>query len=93
MNIDQTYKKRVRIQGKPGDTKGYQIHVYDLESGEELANVYRVHIMLDVDKESVAYVAFREPHPNNPNEMAYGVATTPNPQIDDVTAIEMGGYA
>jgi hypothetical protein len=47
MNIDATYKRAVRIIGKPGDTHGINVYIYDATSGEALTNVKTARIHLE----------------------------------------------
>lgn len=50
MDIDESYNKRVRIIGKPGETKGFMMEVQDYETGAIINNIYRVAIVLDPNR-------------------------------------------
>lgn len=46
MLIDETYKGRIRIEGKLDDLCGYKLTVHDIETGEMIENVAAVTIFL-----------------------------------------------
>lgn len=58
MDIDESYNKRVRIIGKPGETKGFMMEVQDYETGENINNIYRVAIVLDPNRMNSAELQY-----------------------------------
>jgi len=79
LHIDESYTGRVRIIGKPGETSGRLLHVYDIETGEEIINVCRAVLILDASKESTAALRFY-----NHNDKCIAVKDDGEPVIGDV---------
>ncbi len=49
-------KRRVRIQGKPGETKGYMMTVHDIDTGEMIQEVHTVIVVLRANQENTAVI-------------------------------------
>src|SRR6266446_8415201 len=65
MNINELYKRRIRIEGGLDDTHGYKLAVKDLETGEDILNVARIALVLDAKKINRANVVYYEMDENN----------------------------
>ncbi len=93
MNIDPNYKRRIRIVGKPGETRGYALNVYDAETGEAITNVTRIELLLNVKEQNEARVTYYE---HNGKGITIGedgnpitrTVVTPDPELD-LTAWEV----
>ncbi len=60
MNMDETYSRRIRIEGGIDDTHGHRLHVYDIETGEVITNIMSISIFLNAREESIADVVYCE---------------------------------
>lgn len=60
MRIDGTYNRRIRIHGNDAEMKGFNMYVYDQETGEVLDCVKSIHIYLDANALNYADVTFYE---------------------------------
>ncbi len=58
MIIDQSYKRRVRIEGKPDEMHGYKLTIQDIETGEQIMNVMGVAIYLSPGEMNVAELRY-----------------------------------
>jgi hypothetical protein len=93
MNIDQDYKRRVRITGKPGEVTPYTIEVRDIDTDECIDNVFRAEIWLDANEINVARLHYYVENGqgnclvDENDELIKGIATVPVHEID-VTAYE-----
>lgn len=93
MNLDQNYNRRVRIIGKPGDVRPYNITVQDIETGEDINNVFRATIFLDAQELSVAQLSYWETNEagnllvGDDDKVIEHTITTQNPEVD-ITVLE-----
>jgi hypothetical protein len=92
MNMNETYKRRIRVEGGLDDTHGYLLKVYDMETGAEIVNVARIALVLDAKKINRANVVYYEMDENNKlvlkdGEPVIKVAILDNPDVS-VTAFE-----
>ena len=60
MIIDETFKRQVRIIGKPGGLVGYMVTVQDAETGEPIEHVFRAVVTLDASELNVAELSYYE---------------------------------
>ena len=60
MNIDATYKRRIRIECDPDKPYGRRTHIIDVETGEDITNVTHVMIYLDPRETNVAKLTYFE---------------------------------
>ena len=95
MNIDPNYKRRIRIVGKLGETRGYALNVYDAETGEAITNVTRIELLLNVKERNEARVTYYELNGKGitigeDGSPIIGTVVTPDPELD-LTAWEVEG--
>jgi hypothetical protein len=93
MNIDENYKRRIRIIGKPGETRGYAMSVYDANTGEGITNVTSIMVGLSASGENKAEVTYNEHDVQGKmvmrdNDVVEATLAVENPEID-VTAQEV----
>jgi hypothetical protein len=60
MKIQEGFKRRVRIEGKLDDLKGYRLKIYDVETGEEITNVVKALIILDAREYNAVELTYAE---------------------------------
>lgn len=58
MSVPMHPSRRLRIVGKPGDTHGYMLSVFDHDTGEEVGGIFRIALELDVRKSSSANITY-----------------------------------
>lgn len=58
MYIDETYNRRVRIEGKPYDFNGYKLTIHDIDTGEQIDNVIGAAIYLSPGELNVVELTF-----------------------------------
>lgn len=58
--INATWKRRIRIEGKPDETRGYMLLVCDAETGEMINNVRSVVVRLAPEADNEADVTYHE---------------------------------
>ena len=58
MIIDQQYKRRIRIEGKPDEMHGYKLTIHDIETGKQIMNVMGVAIYLSPGEINVADLTY-----------------------------------
>jgi hypothetical protein len=92
MKIDKDHKRRVRIQGSPDDTVGHNVHICDVETGEEIINVKSAIVYLDVkDMNKVELTYYKSNYTTEELKQHDGPPieriTLDNPEID-VIALE-----
>lgn len=83
--MSDIYKRRIRVEGKPDELKGYMLTVHDADTGEEITNFTDVEMHLHVMLLNTATVIYLE-------EDEYGrpiekTGVTENPEVA-VTALE-----
>lgn len=95
MLLNENYKRRVRIIGKPDNILGLGIEVRDVETDEMIENVYRAEILLEATEVNAVRLHYYEGDPTTgrlvtgeDGEPIKRTATTFNPEID-VTALEV----
>lgn len=86
MNIDATYKRRIRIECKPDEPHGRRTHIVDVETGEEITNVTSIMIHLEPLEMNVAKLNYIEYDERNQivikdGELVSGNVTIENPEI------------
>lgn len=69
-------EKRVRIQGKVGDTNAYHVQLTDMDTGEPINNIYSATIVLDIETGNHATLMGYKPF----NHAIHG--SLPTEQID-----------
>lgn len=96
MTVPMHPSRRLRIVGKPGDTKGYMLQVHDADSGEAINNIHHIDLTLDAKEKITANVTYYMVNASGQTLVAYQDAepvpdertvTTEVVEID-VTAIE-----
>ena len=92
MNMTETYRRRIRIEGGMDELRGQRLHVYDVETGEVITNIMSISIFLNAREESIADVVYCEIDENGKYRQIAGkpIAETKrlvNPEIA-VTAFE-----
>lgn len=93
MDITPNYKRRIRIEGKQDDTRGYMLTVHDAQTGEEITNVKAVTLRLHVETVNVAEVVYYNNYEQGRrlidprSHLIEGFATLDNPEVA-VTAYE-----
>jgi len=86
MNIDHTYKRRIRIECDPDKSHGHETHIIDMETGEDITNVAKGMIYLDPREINVAKLTYFEYDEHNhivvkDGEPVSGEVTIENPEI------------
>jgi hypothetical protein len=82
--MSEHFAGRLRIEGKPDETRGYMLTVHDAETGEPITNVVKVTLYLSVDDRNYADVVYSSSHQKQP---LLNVLVTNNPEVA-VTAFE-----
>ena len=86
MNIDATYKRRLRIECKPDEPVGRRTHIIDVETGEAITNVTSIVIYLNPREYNVAKLTYYEHNASGQpvvkdGEVVSGEVTIENPEI------------
>jgi hypothetical protein len=68
MYITSQFKRRIHIIGKPDDVRGCVLKVYDAETSEEILNITRIELLLDVKESNVAKITYYEREPVQTNQ-------------------------
>ena len=97
MNINEQYKRRIRIEGGLDDTDGYKLKVSDVETDEAILNVARIALVLDAKKINRANVVYYEMDEHDKlvvkdGEPVIKVVILANPDVS-VTAFERFDHA
>jgi hypothetical protein len=58
-------KRRIRIIGKPQNTNGNSVSVYDADTGDEIINVTNVELTLSATGQNLARVTYNVMHPDH----------------------------
>jgi hypothetical protein len=94
--IDQHYKRRIRLEGKLDETRGYMLAVRDAETGEAITGIQRVTIWCDVKRQTTTEVVYLECDKETghvlkgtgPDGVNVRIAHLDNPEFE-VTAMEI----
>ena len=92
MNIDYTYKRRIRIECDPDKPHGHGTRIIDVETGEGITNVASIAIYLEPREINVAKLTYFEYDVHGKlvvkdGEPVSGSVTVENPEIA-LTAVE-----
>lgn len=93
--MNQRWKRRIRIEGKPDEMLGFMIQVFDAESGEMVTNITKLVVTLSVEGENTAEVTYYEKKADGVgfvldthHDPVQQTITVPDPEIS-VTAYEV----
>ncbi len=93
MDIHKNFHRRIRIEGKPDAVEGYLLTVSDAQTGELIANVKRVAVLLDVMHDNKAIITYHEKDESGKlvvkdHEPVERTVTVDNPELS-VTAYDV----
>src|SRR5260221_13445948 len=92
MNMTETYRRRIRIEGGMDELRGQRLHVYDVETGEVITNIMSISIFLNAREESIADVVYCEIDDNGKYKQEAGKPIAETKRLVDpeiaVTAFE-----
>ena len=83
--MNDIYKRRIRVECKPDELKGYMLTVHDADTGEEITNFTDVEMHLHVSRLNTATVIYLEEDEQRKPIEKTGI--TANPEVA-VTAME-----
>jgi hypothetical protein len=89
MYLDETFKGRIRIEGKLDDLYGYRLTVHDIDTGEQILNVCGISIFLcpgELNRADLTYHKYDEKgsirvQPDRVFEPVIGNIHIDNPEI------------
>lgn len=94
MDMNELYKRRIRIEGGIDDLHGRRLLVRDLETGKEIPNVTRAVVYLDAQQMNTAILTYYEMDEHNKPVLKDGDLVEKEIELNDVeiavTAFEHG---
>lgn len=93
MDMHKNFHRRIRIEGKPDAIEGDLLTVSDAQTGEQITNIKRVAVLLDVTHDNKAIITYYEKDESGElvvkdHEPVERTVTVDNPELS-VTAYDV----